>query len=193
MKSERQRPLLCEVGARPLRDEPRGWDEGAATLREVEPLHLGPGGYRWHLELGEAAIDGAWSPGTGGALGAWPGEWAAGGLTRHWTTTPCKGRVAGCASAVGEAGAAARRAMGAAGAAGGGHCGRWGAIGAAGNDRGGGAAAEVGEERSGGAAAEVGGEVGRRPWRPPVVRPATVRPAAGVVRMAASGAWTAGG
>jgi hypothetical protein len=159
----------------------------------VEPLHLGPGGYRWHLELGEGAIDGAWSPGTGGALGAWPGEWAAGGLTRHWTTTPCKGRVAGCASAVGEAGAAARRAMGAAGAAGGGHCGRWGAIGAAGNDRGGGAAAEVGEERSGGAAAEVGGEVGRRPWRPPVVRPATVRPAAGVVRMAASGAWTAGG
>jgi hypothetical protein len=96
MKSERQRPLLCEVGARPLRDEPRGWDEGAATLREVEPLHLGPGGYRWHLELGEGAIDGAWSPGTGGALGAWPGEWAAGGLTRHWTTTPCKGRVARC-------------------------------------------------------------------------------------------------
>jgi hypothetical protein len=80
MKSERQRPLLCEVGARPLRDEPRGWDEGAATLREVEPLHLGPGGYRWYLELGEGAIDGAWSPGTGGALGAWPGEWAAGGL-----------------------------------------------------------------------------------------------------------------
>jgi hypothetical protein len=62
MKSERQRPLLCEVGARPLRDEPRGWDEGAATLREVEPLHLGLGGYRWHLELGEGAIDGAWSP-----------------------------------------------------------------------------------------------------------------------------------
>ena len=96
MKSERQRPLLCEVGARPLRDEPRGWDEGAATLREVEPLHLGPGGYRWHLELGEGAIDGAWSPGTGAALGAWPGKWAAGGLTRHLTTTPCKGRVAGC-------------------------------------------------------------------------------------------------
>jgi hypothetical protein len=130
MKSERQRPLLCEVGARPLRDEPRGWDEGAATLREVEPLHLGPGGYRWHLELGEGAIDGAWSPGTGGALGAWLGKWAAGGLTRHLTTTPVRVGSPGAARGgcgarrvkrgAGEAGAAARWARPVVGTVGGG-------------------------------------------------------------------------
>jgi hypothetical protein len=166
MKSERQRPLLCEVGARPLRDEPRGWDEGAATLREVEPLHLGPGGYRWHLELGEGAIDGAWSLGTGAALGAWPGEWAAGGLTRHWTTTPRKGRVAGCGARRvrrvkrGRVKRVRRRGARWARWARGGR-GRWWALWAvgrdrcSGNDRGGGVAAEVGEERGGGVAAEV--------------------------------------
>jgi hypothetical protein len=40
--------------ARPHRDVPRCWGEGAATLREVEPLHVGPGGHRWHLEADES-------------------------------------------------------------------------------------------------------------------------------------------